>query len=54
MRTTIKIVKRNQINQRKKQEPETKQTAEQSTREIVMAVKKWVTELKERKAMLMY
>jgi 23S rRNA maturation-related 3'-5' exoribonuclease YhaM len=54
MRSAIKIVKRDQRNQPKKEEPETKQTPEQSAREMVIVVKRWVTEWKERKATLMY
>lgn len=53
MRSGIKIVKRNQRNQPKQQQAEIK-TEEQATREMVMAIKRWVTELKERKVTLMY
>ena len=52
MRTAIKIVKRGQRNEAKKEEPEIKQTPEQSAREMVIVVKRWVTEWKERKATL--
>ena len=54
MRSTIKIVKRGQRNGAKKEEPEIKQTPEPSAREMVIVVKRWVTEWKERKATLMY
>jgi len=54
MRSTIKIVKRGQRTEPKKEEPEIKQTPEQSAREMVVVVKRWVTEWKERKATLMY
>ena len=52
MRSTIKIVKRGQRSEAKNEEPEIKQTPEQSTREMVIVVKRWVTEWKERKATL--
>ena len=51
VKSAIKIVKRVQA---KKEEPEIKQTPEQSAREMVIVVKRWVTEWKERKARLMY
>jgi hypothetical protein len=54
MRSTIKIVKRGQRNEPKKEEPEIKQTPEQDAREMVIIVKRWVTEWKERKATLTY
>jgi hypothetical protein len=54
LRRTIKIVKRDQINRAQKEQPEIKATPEQRAREMVIAVKRWVTELKERKATLMY
>ena len=54
MRSTIKIIKRGQGSEAKKEEPEIKQTPEQSAREMVVVVKRWVTEWKERKATLMY
>lgn len=54
VRSTIKIVKRGQRTEAKKEEPETKQTPEQSAREMVGVVKRWVTEWKERKVTLMY
>ena len=54
MRSTIKIIKRRQGSEAKKEEPEIKQTPEQSAREMVIVVKRWVTEWKERKATLMY
>ena len=54
VRSAIKIVKRGQRNEAKKEEPEIKQTPEQSAREMVIVVKRWVTEWKERKATLMY
>jgi len=54
VRSEIKIVKRGQRNETKSEEPEIKQTPEQSAREMVIVVKRWVTEWKERKATLMY
>ena len=54
MRSAIKIVKHGQRNEAKKEEPEIKQTPEQSAREMVIVVKRWVTEWKERKSTLMY
>jgi len=54
MRSTIKIIKRGQRTEAKKEEPEIKQTPEQSAREMVIVVKRWVTEWKERKATLTY
>jgi len=47
MRSTIKIVKRGQRNEVKIEEPELKQTPEQSAREMVLVVKRWVTEWQE-------
>jgi 23S rRNA maturation-related 3'-5' exoribonuclease YhaM len=49
MRSAIKIVKRGQISQAKKEEPEIKQTPEQSAREMVIVVKRWVTEMKDKR-----
>jgi hypothetical protein len=49
-----KLVKSGQRNEAKKEEPEIRQTSEQSAREMVVVVKRWVTEWKERKATLMY
>jgi hypothetical protein len=54
VRSSFKIVKRDERNQPKKEELETKQTPEQSAREMVIVVKRWITEWKERKATLMY
>ena len=54
VRSSFKIVKRGQRNEAKKEEPEIKQTPEQSAREMVIVVKRWVTEWKERKGTLMY
>jgi len=54
MRSTIKIVKRGQRNEAKKKKSQIKQTPEQSAREMVIVVKRWVTEWKERKATLTY
>ena len=54
MRTAIKIVKRGQRDEAKKEEPEIKQTPEESAREMVIVVKRWVTEWKERKTTLMF
>jgi hypothetical protein len=54
MRSTIKIVKTGQRNEAKKEEPERKQTPEQSARGIVIVVKGWVTEWKDRKRTLTY
>ena len=54
VKSAIKIVKRGQRNEAKKAEPEIKQTPEQGAREMVIVVKRWVTEWKERKATLMY
>ena len=53
VRATVKVVKREQRNEHAGA-PELKQTPAQAAREIVVNVKKWVTELKERKATLMY
>jgi hypothetical protein len=49
MGSAIKIVKRGQRNEAKKDEPEIKQTPEQSAREMVIVVKRWVTEWKDAK-----
>ena len=54
MRSTIKVVKRGKRNEAKKEEPEIKQPPEQSAREMVIVVKRWVIEWKERKATLTY
>jgi hypothetical protein len=54
LRSTIKIVKRDQIKRAQKERPQIKPTPEQRAREMVVAVKRWVTELKERKVTLMY
>ena len=54
MRSAIRIVKRGHRNEAKKDEPETKQTPEESARQMVINVKRWVTEWKERKATLIY
>jgi len=54
MRSTIKIIKRGQRTEAKKEEPEIKQTPEQNAREMVIVIKSWVTEWKERKATLTY
>jgi hypothetical protein len=53
MKPEIKIVKRDQRNQPKQPQPQVK-GEEQNTREMVMTIKKWVTELKERKVTLSY
>ena len=53
MGSKIKIVKRNQRNQPAQQPAEIRQP-EPTTREMVMTIKKWVTELKERKVTMMY
>ena len=54
VRSSFKIVKRDERNQPKKEGLENKQTPEQSAREMVIVVKRWITEWKERKATLMY
>ena len=54
VKSAIKIVKRGQRNEAKSDEPEIKQKPEQSAREVVIVVKRWVTEWKGRKATLMY
>ena len=53
VRSTVRVVKRKQRNE-PVIEPELKQTPEQAARQMVVTVRKWVTELKERKATLMY
>ena len=40
MRSAIKIVKRSERNEAKKEEPQIKQTPEQSAREMVIVVKR--------------
>ena len=49
MRSAIRIVKRDQNDQPKKQQPEVKQVPQQSTREVIITVKSWVAEFRERK-----
>lgn len=49
MRTTIKIVKRDQNNQATTQQPDAEQGPEQRTREMTVNVKRWVAEFRERK-----
>ena len=53
VRSTVKVVRRKQRSE-PVIEPELKQTPEQAARKMVVNVKRWVTELKERKATLMY
>ena len=58
LKSTIKVVKRDQKNQQTNQEPEpepeTKQTPKQSTREMIVTVRRWISELRERKVTVIY